>query len=104
MDVDVLICKKKKRGGGVGGVEKWRRKRRGKKYIVIAVRRVVSYTVHSSMTAGNAGLDVALCECVYVCVFETRGGGGLPFANTCYSDYHSVLSIQPDSYFPFLPF
>ncbi len=89
MDVDGLLCKKSK---------KWRRKR-GKKYIVIAVRRVVSYTVRSSMTAGNAGLDVALCVCVRV--FE---GGEPPFTNTCYSDYHSVLSIQPDSYFPFLPF
>lgn len=92
MDVDGLLCKKG---------EKWRRKRRGKKYIVIAVQRVVSYAVRSSMTAGNAGLDVALCVCV--CVFERRGGE-LPFTNTCYSDYHSVLSIQPDSYFPFLSF
>lgn len=31
-----------------------------KKYIVIAVRRVVSHTARSSMTAGNVGLDVAL--------------------------------------------
>lgn len=46
------------------------KKKKEKKYIVIAVQRVVSYTVRSSMTAGNAGLDVALClcECVYVCV------------------------------------
>lgn len=55
MAVDVLLHKKD---------EMWRRKRIGKKYIVIAVRRVVSYTVRSSMTAGNAGLDVALCVCV----------------------------------------
>ena len=41
-----------------------RKKEEGKKYIVIAVQRAVSYTVRSSMTAGNAGLDVALDECV----------------------------------------
>lgn len=73
-----------------------------KKYIVKAVRSAVSYTACSTMTAGNAGLDLALC----VSLLRRWGGGGwkLPFTNTCYSDYHSVLSIQPDSYFPFLPF
>lgn len=50
---------KKKKGRKSGG-----EREEEKKYIVIAVRRVVSYTVHSSMTAGNAGLDVALCVCV----------------------------------------
>lgn len=63
MDVDGLVCKKGK---------KWRRKRRRKKYIVIAVRRVVSHSVRSTMTAGNAGLDVAPYVCVCVCL------GGAP--------------------------
>lgn len=55
MNVDVLLCRKG---------EKVENARRKKKKIVIAVRHVVSYTVPSSMTAGNAGLDVALCVCV----------------------------------------
>lgn len=42
-----------------------------KKYVVKSVRSVVSYTAHSSMTAGNAGWDIALT--VYVCL-----GGGAP--------------------------
>lgn len=42
-----------------------------KKYIVIAVWSAVSYTAHSSMTAGNAGLDVALC----VSLLRRWGGG-----------------------------
>lgn len=46
----------------------------GEKNIVIAVSRVVCYTVCSSMTAGNAGLDVALC----VCVPLNGGVGGDP--------------------------
>lgn len=57
MNVDVLLCKKG---------EKVENARRGGKKIAIAVQHVVSYTVPSSMTAGNAGLDVALCVCVRV--------------------------------------
>jgi len=34
--------------------------KRKKIYIAIVVQCVVSYTARSSMTAGNAGLDVAL--------------------------------------------
>lgn len=37
-----------------------------KKYSVKAVQAAISYTVRSSMTAGNAGLDVALCT--YLCL------------------------------------
>lgn len=56
------------RGGGGGGGGGGR-----KEYIVIAVQRAVSYTGRSSMTAGNAGLDVALCACVCVCIIVKRG-------------------------------
>lgn len=41
------------------------------KYIVKAVRSAVSYTACSTMTAGNAGLDVALC----VSLLRRWGGG-----------------------------
>ena len=69
MDVDVPPCKRGKKAE--------EKREEEKKYIVIAARRVVSYTVRSSMTAGNAGLDVAVCVCVCVCV--CLKGGGLPF-------------------------
>lgn len=63
-----LYAKKAKSGGEHG---------RGKKIVVhyIAVQHVVSYTVCSSMTAGNAGLDAALCVCVCMCL--QRGGASL---------------------------
>lgn len=78
------------------------KKNEGKKYIVIAVHRVVSYAARSTMTAGNAGWAVALSVCESLCVRVLEGEP--PFTYTCFLDYHSVLSIQPDSYFPFLPF
>lgn len=67
MDVNGLLCKKKrKRKKKVkNGGEK------EEKYIVKAVRSAVSYTARSTMTAGNAGLDIALC----VSLLRRWGGG-----------------------------
>lgn len=94
MDPNVLLCGKKGKRKRQKNLKIWVESREGKN-IVIAVQQTVSYTAHSSTTDGNVRLAVALC----VCVVEGGGGSGwgtwgLPFTNTCYSDYYSVLSIQ----------